>query len=296
MRFDATRSAPASSNELMRVTILGASGFIGRHLAAALRARGDEVIEASLRDPAAAAAASAESDVAVNLAGAPVAERWTPARKRAIEESRTVLPRAYLQALGRLPKRPGAYISASAIGYYGTSRSATFTETSPPGTDFLARVCVGWETEAERAAASGMRVALIRTGLVLGPDGGALAKLLPLFGAGLGGVVASGAQWYSWIHVDDQVGIYLHAIDGAAGALNATAPEPVTNRDFTAALAAAVHRPALVPVPAFALNLLLGEGALVVTEGQRVLPERTLASGYRFAYPELGAALRSLVG
>ncbi|MEA2663071.1 MAG: uncharacterized protein QOI11_15 [Candidatus Eremiobacteraeota bacterium] len=280
----------------MRVTILGASGFIGRHLGAALRARGDEVVEASLREPTAAAAASAGSDVVINLAGAPVAERWTAARKQAIEESRTALPRAYLDALARLPNRPGAYVSASGVGYYGTSRTATFTEASPPGADFLARVCVGWEAEAERAAALGMRVALIRTGLVLGRDGGALGKLLPLFRAGLGGVVASGAQWYSWIHLEDQVGIYLHAVDGADGALNATAPDPVTNRDFTAALAAAVHRPALFPVPAFAATLLLGEGALVITEGQRVLPERTLASGYRFRHPELGEALRSLVG
>ncbi len=280
----------------MRVTILGASGFIGRHLSAALKARGDQVVEASLRDPAAAAAASAGSDVVVNLAGAPVAERWTAARKQAIEASRTTLPHAYLDALGRLPKRPAAYVSSSAIGYYGTSRTATFTEASPPGADFLARVCVGWEAEAARAATLGMRVALIRTGLVLGLDGGALGKLLPLFRTGLGGVVASGAQWYSWIHIDDQIGIYLHAIDGADGALNATAPNPVTNRDFTAALAAAVHRPAIFPVPAFAAALLLGEAALVITEGQRVLPERTLASGYRFRHPEIGAALRSLVG
>jgi uncharacterized protein (TIGR01777 family) len=280
----------------MRVTILGASGFIGRHLSAALKARGDEVVESSLRDPAAAAAASAGSAVVVNLAGAAVAERWTPARKRAIEESRTALPHAYLDALGRLPNRPGAYISSSAIGYYGTSRTATFTEASPAGADFLARVCAGWEAEAERAATLGMRVALVRTGLVLGLDGGALGKLLPLFRAGIGGVVASGAQWYSWIHIDDQIGIYLHAIDGADGALNATAPNPVTNRDFTAALAAAVHRPAIFPVPAFAAALLLGEGALVITEGQRVLPERTQASGYRFRHPELGAALRSLIG
>ncbi len=144
---------------------------------------------------------------------------------------------------------------------------------------------MAWEAEAQRAATLGMRVALVRTGIVLGRDGGALAALLPLFRAGLGGVVASGAQWYSWIHIEDQVGIYLHAIDRAEGALNATAPHPVTNRDFTRALAAAVHRPALFPVPAFALGLLLGEGAVVVTEGQRVLPERTLASGYTLPPP-----------
>jgi uncharacterized protein len=140
-----------------------------------------------------------------------------------------------------------------------------------------------------------MRVAKVRSGLVLGPDGGVLAKLLPLFRLGLGGVVASGEQWYSWIHVEDQAGIYLHAIDGAEGVLNAAAPNPVTNRDFTRALARAVHRPALVSVPAFAGALLLGEGAVVINEGQRVLPQRTLESGYAFRYPDLDGALRSLL-
>jgi uncharacterized protein (TIGR01777 family) len=276
------------------VTILGASGFIGRHLCAALEARGDAVVGASLRDPAAAAAACSGSDAVVNLAGASVAERWTPDHKREIERSRTELPRALIDALGRLGAKPAAYISASAIGYYGTSESATFTEASSPGNDFLAGVCVRWETEAQRAHELGMRVAIIRTGLVVGSDGGALAKLLPLYRLGLGGIVASGKQWYSWIHIDDQVGIYLHALDGATGVLNATAPNPVTNREFTHALGAAVSRPTLFPAPSFAISLVLGEGAVVVTQGQRVLPEATLASGYRFTYPEIDGALRAV--
>lgn len=279
----------------MRVTILGASGFIGRRLAAALRARGDEVHTASLRDPAGAAAQSAGSDAVINLAGAPVAQRWTPSHKAEIERSRTVLPAQFLRALAAVDARPAAYISASAIGYYGTSRTATFTEASPPGTGFLARVCVGWEAVAHDAAALGMRTAVVRTGIALGAEGGALEKLLPIFRFGLGGVVASGEQWYSWIHADDVVGIYLHALDGAEGVLDATAPEPVTNRAFTRELAAALGRPALVPVPAFAAALMLGEGAAVITEGQRVLPERTVATGYRFQYPALGEALRALV-
>ncbi|GAC1570894.1 MAG: TIGR01777 family oxidoreductase [Candidatus Elarobacter sp.] len=277
------------------MTILGASGFIGRPLTAALRARGDEVVAASLRDPVAAARASDGSDVVVNLAGAPVSVRWTEASKRAMETSRVDLPHAYLDELAKLTNRPRAYVGASAIGYYGTSRSATFTETSPPGDGFLARLCVRWEAETERAAALGMRVAKVRTGLVLGPGGGVLGKLLPLFRAGLGGVVASGAQWYSWIHLDDQIGIYEHAIDGAEGVLNAVAPKPVTNRDFTHALGHALGRPTLLPVPAFGPALLFGEGASIVNEGQRVLPQRTLASGYTFAHPELGEALRSLL-
>jgi uncharacterized protein (TIGR01777 family) len=280
----------------MNVAVLGASGFIGRHLTAALRARGDDVIAASLRDPQAAASAAGRSDAVVNLAGAPVAVRWTPARKAEIARSRIDAPRAFLDTLANLPQRPRAYVSASAIGYYGTSRSATFTETSPPGDDFLARTCVAWEAEAHRAAELGMRVTLVRTGLVLGTDGGALVPLLPLFRTGLGGIVASGDQWYSWIHIEDQVGIYLHALDAAVdGALNATAPNPVTNRDFTHALAAAVHRPAFLPAPAFGIRLLLGEAALIVTEGQRVLPRRTLESGYVFRHPEVAEALRDLL-
>jgi hypothetical protein len=275
--------------------VLGASGFVGRALAAALTERGDDVRSVSLRDPARAAEAADGSDVVVNLAGAPVVERWTDERKRAIASSRVDLPRAFLAALANVERRPQAYVSASAIGYYGMSRTATFTETSPPGDDFLARVCVAWEAEAAHASALGMRVAIVRTGLVLGRDGGALAKLLPLFRSGLGGPVASGEQWNSWIHLDDHVGIYLLAIDGFAGPLNATAPQPVTNRDFTRALAAAVHRPALFPAPEFALKLVFGEGASVLTEGQRVLPVEALAAGYTFRFPEIGAACADLV-
>ncbi|HWT05721.1 MAG TPA: TIGR01777 family oxidoreductase [Xanthomonadales bacterium] len=279
----------------MRVTILGASGFIGRHLSAALRARGDDVVEASVRDPAAAAAASAGSDVVVNLAGAPVAVRWTAASKAAMWSSRVDAARAYLEALADVHPRPQAYVGGSAIGYYGTSRTATFTESSPPGDDFLGKLCAAWEAQADGAAALGMRVAKLRTGLVLGRGGGVLGKLLPIFRLGGGGVIATGKQWYSWIHMDDEVGIALHAIDGVEGVLNASAPQPVTNADFTHALGHAVGRPTIVPVPGFAATLMLGEGAVAVTEGQRVLPERTLATGYVFRHPELTEALRSLL-
>ena len=277
----------------MRVTILGATGFIGRHLSKALRARGDDVVEASLRDPAAAAAASAGSDVVVNLAGAPVAVRWTDASKAAMWSSRVDATRAYLEALAGVDRRPQAFVAGSAIGYYGTSRTATFTESSPPGDDFLAKLCVAWEAESDRAAALGMRVAKLRTGLVLGLDGGVLGKLLPIFRLGGGGVIASGKQWYSWIHIDDEIGIALHAIDGVDGVLNASAPQPVTNAEFTHALGHAVGRPTIVPVPGFAMTLMLGEGAAAVTEGQRVLPERTTATGYVFRHPELVEALSS---
>jgi uncharacterized protein (TIGR01777 family) len=261
-----------------------------------LEKRGDTVRSVSLRDPAQAAAAAAGSDVVVNLAGASVAERWTDAQKRAIGTTRVDLPHAFLSSLERAERKPGAYVSASAVGYYGISRTATFTEASPSGDDFLARVCAAWEAEAQRARALGMRVAIVRTGIVLGRDGGALAKLMPLFRFGLGGIVGSGDQWYSWIHLADQIGIYLLAIDGYDGVLNATAPNPVDNRAFTHALASAVHRPALFPAPEFALKLVLGEGAYVVTEGQRVLPEATLAAGYAFRYPTIGPALADIAG
>ena len=278
----------------MRVAIVGASGFIGRHLSAALRNRGDDVVSLSLRDPQAAAADCEGADAVVNLAGENVAQRWTPAAKEKIRESRVDAPRALIAGFAGLARKPQAYVSASAIGYYGTSEDATFTEASPPGSDFLAGVCVDWEATADTAAEYGMRVAKIRTGLVLGTDGGALPKLLPAFRLGAGGVVASGRQWYSWIHIDDVVGIYLHALDGSSGALDATAPEPVRNGEFTVELSKALHRPAFFPVPAFAIGVLLGEGAVVVTEGQRVLPERTLATGYSFRFSDLASAFAAL--
>jgi uncharacterized protein (TIGR01777 family) len=278
----------------MNVTVLGASGFIGKHLVTALRARGDVVTTASLRDPVAAAVACEGADAVVNLAGESVAQRWTPAVKERIRSSRVDGPRALMQALAASANPPKAYVSASAIGYYGTSEDDTFDESSAPGRDFLAQVCVEWEAEAHRAESFGARVAVVRTGLVLGTDGGALPKLLPIFKLGGGGIVASGRQWYSWIHIDDQIGIYLAAIDGFAGPLDATAPNPVRNAEFTRSLASAVHRPAFLPVPAFALQVLFGEGAVVVAEGQRVLPTRTTQLGYQFRFSELDAAFANL--
>lgn len=279
----------------MRVAILGASGFIGRHLSAALRERGDTVIESSLRDPESAARASSGCDAVVNLAGETLAQRWNSGVKARILESRTALPSRFFDALAAYEARPRVYVSPSGVGYYGTSETASFTESSPPGKDFLAQVCIAWEETAARAATLGMRVSIVRAGLILGSDGGALAKLLPLFKAGTGGRVGSGNQWYSWIHIRDAVGIFLMALDGAEGVFNATAPNPVTNREFTEVLASVLHRPAALPAPAFAIKLALGEGATLVLDGQRVFPERTLAQGYRFAFPRLPEALDDLV-
>ncbi|MFN2527690.1 MAG: TIGR01777 family oxidoreductase [Candidatus Baltobacteraceae bacterium] len=279
----------------MRVGILGARGFIGTHLTRALEERGDTVVSASLRDPKAAASQVESCDAIVNLAGEQVAQRWTAEAKKKIEASRTVQVAEFLNALSGGAHVPKRYISASAVGYYGTSETVTFTEESPPGTDFLAKVCMGWEREAQRAQDLGMGVARIRTGLALGTDGGALEKIVPPFRMGAGGRLAGGKQWHSWIHIDDVAGIYLMAIDGVDGALNATAPNPVRNSDFTKALGKAVHRPTFLPVPGAAIAAILGEGAYVLTEGQRVLPERTMMAGYRFKYTEVQEALANLV-
>jgi hypothetical protein len=280
----------------VNVTVIGSSGFVGRHLSTALRARGDRVNVGSLRDLTAAARACEGVDAVVNLAGEPVAQRWTPAVKARIRASRVDAGIAFIDALGALARPPSAYVSASAVGYYGSSETVTFDESSGPGDDFLARVCVAWEATADRASALGMRVAKIRTGLALGADGGALAPLLPLFKLGAGGIVGSGRQWYSWIAIDDLVGIYLHAIDGTCGVLNAAAPNAVRNREFTRALGAALHRPTLLPAPAFGVRLLLGEAAVIATEGQRVAPARTLATGYAFRYETIDGAFAGLLG
>jgi uncharacterized protein (TIGR01777 family) len=279
----------------MNVLLAGATGFIGRRLERALRARGDDVTAVSLRDPEAAAAAAAQCDAIVNLAGEPLAQHWDETVKLRIESSRVEAPRRFLEALSRRTFAARAYVSASAIGYYGTSETATFDEASGPGDDFLARVCAGWEHEARQAAGLGMRVAIVRTGVALGADGGALAKLLPPFRMGAGGIVGNGRQWLSWVHVDDVVGVYLLALDGAEGPLNACAPNPVTNAQFTHALGRALHRPTLLPVPTFALRAMLGEGADMLLQGQKVLPLRTQELGYRFAFPDLSGALANLL-
>src|SRR6516164_935197 len=266
----------------MNVLLLGGSGIIRKHLAAALQARGDEVATASLRDPKAAAAIAAAFDAIVNLAGEPVAQRWSAVAKQRIKASRVELPRRFLEALAQRERRSRTYVSASAIGYYGSSEGETFVEESPPGDDFLARVCIGSEREAGRAAALGMRVAVVRTGIALGKDGGALAKMLPPFRAGVGGRVGTGRQWFSWIHICDLIGIYLMALDRVEGPVNATSPNPVTNAVLTEKLGAVLRRPTLLSVPTLALRAMLGEGADMLLTGQRVLPRRTQEFGYQF--------------
>jgi len=302
----------------MRVTLTGATGLIGTRLVAALARRGDEVTVLS-RDPARArqqlgsgieaerwdalhepapAPALAGRDGVIHLAGEPVAQRWSAAAKERIRTSRESGTANLVAGLRSAEPRPRVLVSASAVGYYGPRGDEQVTEDEPPGDDFLAQVCAVWERTAQGAAELGVRVAIVRTGIVLDPHGGALAKMLPPFRAGVGGPVAGGDQWMPWIHIDDLVGLYLAALDGAAwsGPFNAAAPHPVTNRDFSKALGRALHRPALAPVPRFALRALYGEMEQIVTTGQRALPSRPLALGYAFAHPRLDEALRSALG
>lgn len=279
----------------MRVCVSGASGFIGTHLCAALRSRGDDVVETSMRDPSEAARAASACDAFVNLSGETLAQRWNDRVKREILQSRTAAPATFFETLAALDRKPAVYVSASAVGYYGTSETATFTETDPAGSDFLAHVCEQWERVAGTARTLGMRVACVRAGLVLSANGGALARLLPIFKAGTGGRVGSGRQWYSWVHIDDVVGIFLLALDRIDGAVNATAPNPVRNAEFVEAMARVLHRPCALPAPAFMIKLALGEGAALVLDGQRVLPARAQSEGYSFAFPELEAALADLL-
>ncbi|MFT3843374.1 MAG: TIGR01777 family oxidoreductase [Myxococcaceae bacterium] len=237
-------------------------------------------------------------DVIFHLAGEPVGEgRWTQERKRRIRDSRVVGTRNLVAGLARLTQRPRVLVCASAVGFYGNRGDELLDERSPAGSGFLADVCVEWEREAQAARPLGMRVVLVRTGLVLSPDGGALAKMLTPFRLGAGGRLGDGRQWMPWIHVEDEVGLLLHAMNDerVEGALNAVAPRPVTNRDFTEALGHAVHRPALLPVPKTALRLAFGEMSEILLVSQRALPKEAERTGYAFKYPELRQALDAMV-
>jgi uncharacterized protein (TIGR01777 family) len=289
----------------MRVLVTGGTGFIGTPLCRALRGAGHSVTVVT-RDPAHAegpavgwdgvASAVAWSDAVVNLAGEPIAgHRWSTAQKQRIRESRVQATQDLVDGVAAAPTRPQVLVSASAVGYYGPHGDEPLDETAGPGTDFLARVCQAWEQEAERAEQRGMRVVRLRIGVVLAADGGALAQMLPLFRAFLGGRLGGGRQWMSWIHRDDVTGLIVDALADTryTGAVNATAPTPVTNRDFTRALGRVLARPTVLPAPAFALRLALGEMADMLLTGQRVLPAAAERLGYRFRYRDLEPALRA---
>jgi uncharacterized protein (TIGR01777 family) len=297
----------------MRVAVTGATGLIGSRLVGALKARGDGVTVLS-RDPARAtkalgvpaerwdllaapapAAALAGHAGVIHLAGAPVAQRWSAEAREQIRSSRVVGTANLVAGLEAADPRPRVLVSASASGFYGDRGDEELDEQAPPGDDFLARVCVGWEASADRASELGVRVTKVRTGLVLDAHGGALAKMLPAFRLGVGGPVAGGRQYMSWIHVDDVVGLYLAALDGDDwnGPVNGCAPGAVTNAEFSHALGRALHRPAVLPVPGLALRAMYGTMAEIVTGGQRMVPRRPQALGYRWAHTDLDEALRS---
>lgn len=306
----------------LAVTVTGATGLIGPPLVAALQDRGAQVTVLSrdaeraakrlsgegrppveafawdlMSEPAPSAALEGR-DAVVHLAGENVAQRWSAEAKRAIRESRVTGTRNLLAGMRAAANPPRTLLSSSAIGYYGAHGEEPLDEEAAPGGDFLAKICVEWESEAAKAGELGARVVCVRTGVVLDRHGGALAKMLPPFRLGVGGPVAGGRQYISWIHREDVVGMFLAALQDErwGGAINATAPEPLSNRDFSRALGRALHRPALLPVPGAALRLLYGEMAEIVNEGARVVPAKPLVLGYEFAHPRIDEALSAALG
>jgi uncharacterized protein (TIGR01777 family) len=306
----------------MRVFLTGATGLVGTRLVKRLVSRGDEAVVLTRRPTAARElfgpavtavegdpvqpgewmAKAVACDGAINLAGENLfARRWDPAFKQTLIDSRVKSTQNVAQALAGAPRRADGtskvLVSASAIGIYGPHGDEELTEDSPPGSDFLSTLCVDWERATEAATAASIRTAIVRVGVVLDKNGGALAKLLTPFKLGVGGAVAGGKQWMSWIHHEDLGSLFLLALDDsrASGPLNGTAPNPVTNGDFSKALGRAMKRPAFVPTPGFALRLALGEVADVITRGQRVLPKRPLALGMRYQFPSIDAALADII-
>jgi uncharacterized protein (TIGR01777 family) len=272
----------------MKYVVSGGTGFLGRHIAQRLRDRG-HTVEVWGREPRFDLLSGA--DGVVHLAGEPVAQRWNADVKRRIRESRVEGTRALVDAISRLAQKPLVMVSASAIGIYGDCGDEVLTETSAPGKGFLAELCQEWESEGDRARVFGLRVMKMRIGIVLG-DGGALATIAPAFKAFLGGRLGSGRQWMPWIHVDDIAELFAYALENdISGVWNATSPNPVTNAAFTRELAAALHRPALFPVPPFALKLAFGELAQHMLDSARVVPEAAIRAGFRFRYPDLREAL-----
>jgi uncharacterized protein (TIGR01777 family) len=297
----------------VRALITGATGFIGRELlkrvqqpvvvtrniAHARQSLGD--VETHAWDPMSSplpAAALEGVEAVFHLAGEPVAEgRWTAAKKQRIRESRVVGTRNLVAGLRQAQSRPAVLVSASAVGYYGDRGDEVLSESSPPGSDYLAEVCAAWERESHQARDLGIRVVNPRIGIVLDRGGGALSKMLLPFRLGAGGRLGNGRQWMPWVHRSDIIGLLLHAAMRAnvQGPMNATAPHPVTNRDFTTILASVLHRPAVIPVPKFGLRLALGEVADVLLSSQRALPHVAEHTGYTFEFPQLERALQAIL-
>jgi len=298
----------------MKLVVTGATGFIGTVLCSRLLEKGHTLTLLTRSAPSNASTQSKRwlhwtpdtggewekavdgVDGIINLSGEPIAaKRWTPHQKRRIVQSRLETTHGLVEAIAKAQRKPKFLINASAIGYYGPHGDEPITEEAEPGTGFLAETTRDWENEASRAEPLGLRVVYLRTGIVLGRNGGALAKMLPPFKFFVGGPIGSGKQWMSWIHIEDEVGLILHLADhaNAAGPVNATAPNPVTMKEFCQILGKVLGRPSWAPVPAFALRLLLGEMAEMLLTGQRVIPAAAQRFGYQFRYPKLEEALQA---
>lgn len=303
----------AQGGEPQTVAVTGATGLIGSRLVAKLASMQCKVMvltrnvnkaksklpypNISIHGPIGWESAIAKSDAVVNLAGEPIATRWSPTIKQEIKASRIRTTKRIVDAINACPEesRPKVLISSSAVGFYGSSLTASLNETSPSGDDFLAEICREWEAAAQEAKDT--RVVLLRTGIVLAEDGGALGRMLPVFQIFAGGPLGSGQQWVSWIHRDDVVGLIIEALNNAGfeGVYNATAPNPVRMGDLCSAIGQILERPSWLLVPEFALQTLLGEGAMLVVDGQRVLPVKTEEAGYKFKYATVEDALKNIL-
>ncbi|KHG43135.1 MULTISPECIES: TIGR01777 family oxidoreductase [Nostocales] len=305
----------------MKIAISGATGFVGSRLVERLHTEGHRILVLT-RNPTFAQKvfpspafpnleiiaytpsvsgtwqdAIAGCDGVVNLAGEPIAEgRWTPERKQEILNTRKLGTQKIVEAIAKANPRPIVLVNTSAIGYYGTSETASFNEDSASGNDFLAQVCQEWEQEATKVKDTNVRLVILRFGIVLG-NGGALGKMITPFKLFAGGPIGSGQQWFSWIHLDDIVGLIIQALTKPTmeGVYNATAPQPVRMNDLSTTMGNVMNRPSWLPVPGFAIEAILGDGAKVVLEGQKVLPKRTLESGFEYQYPNLQSALTQIL-
>ena len=304
----------------MKIAITGATGLVGSRLVEKLHQEENQLLIFT-RDPSKAQKvfpASAFSnleivqytpqesgewqksvsgcDAVVNLAGEPIAERWSPQQKQAIMDSRQIGTRKLVEAIAMAESKPEVLISGSAIGYYGTDENAAFTEDSAVGNDFLAQVCQSWEAEARKVTELGVRLVILRIGIVLA-NGGALGKMIGPFKMFAGGPIGSGKQWFSWVHREDLVNLISQALTKTemSGVYNATSPNPVRMNQLCQTLGEVMNRPSWLPVPDFVLEVLLGDGAIVVLEGQQVLPQKTQSTGFNYQYPELKPALANIV-
>jgi len=287
----------------MKVLLTGASGFIGSRLSKRLEAAGHRVLPVSRRagsgydwSDESLARGVRESDAVIHLAGENLfAKRWSVAQKQILGSSRTLPTRKLATLVAE--RKPACFISSSAVGYYGPNSDAHLNEGSRHGNDFLAGLCVDWEDATLAASNAGVRTAVIRTGVVLGQGGGALSKMLPPFKLGLGGPLGSGKQWVSWIHIDDLISLFLFILENpnASGVFNGTAPQPVTMKEFAHSLGRALHRPAVLPVPAPILRLALGEVADILLTGQYVEPRHAMEAGFKFQFRDVDSALKNIL-